>query len=92
MGRTITIGLLVCLAIIACNMNIPVAQEISTITGVLTDDFQIVTADGSIYTVELSNSSSEMFDHTDKRVKATGILELTEYGPLFIVTEFVIVD
>lgn len=91
LNKTTIVLCMLCVLLLG-TANAVTAQETTTITGILTDDFQIVTEDGSIYMVEASKITYEMFEYTGNRVRATGMLEITENGPLFSVFDFEIIE
>ena len=68
------------------------AQAPMTVTGVLTEDFEIATDDGDVYDVAEDDVAIQMFEMPGSRVSVTGTLVDTDDGPMFKVNSYKILD
>ena len=68
------------------------AQEAMTVTGTLTEDFEIATDDGDVYDVAEDDVAVRMFEMPGIRVSVTGNLVDTDDGPMFKVNSYRILE
>jgi hypothetical protein len=54
--------------------GVAVADKIVTITGEVTDNFEIITADGDLYEVSENEQGDALMDHVGETVEAKGTL------------------
>ncbi len=80
---------------IICIISAPVSAVFAaegTITGKVTEDFQIVTNDGELYDVNDNEKSEDLMEHVGKTVKATGTLSEEEGAKSITVIDFTVVE
>lgn len=74
---------------------VPVASALAaegTITGKVTEDFQIVTNDGELYDIIDNEKSGDLMEHIGKTVKATGTISESDGEKTITVTDFTVVE
>jgi hypothetical protein len=69
----------------------PAAAQ-GSITGMVTEEFQISTSDGEIYDVTENEKSGELMEHVGKTVTVTGTLSEEGGAKTITVMEFKVVD
>jgi hypothetical protein len=62
----------------------------STITGTVTEDFQIITNDGEAYDVTGNEKSGELMEHVGKTVRVTGTLSEEDDARTITVSDFMV--
>ncbi len=70
----------------------PALATEGTITGKVTEDYQIVTSSGDRYDVVESEKSEELMDHVGKTVKATGTLSEEDGTKSITVVDFTVME
>lgn len=63
-----------------------------TITGTVTEDFQIVTNDGKSYDVNDNEKSGDLMEHVGKTVRATGTLSVEDGAKTITVINFTVLE
>lgn len=77
---------------IAFIFGIAFSADTKTITGTVNDDYQIVTDDGTAYTVEASETGDEVVELVGQKVKVTGTVEESEGENMITVTSYVVIE
>jgi hypothetical protein len=77
---------------IALIFGIAFSGETKVITGTVNDDYQIVTDDGTAYTVEAGEAGDEVVELVGKKVKVTGTVEESEGENMITVTSYVVIE
>ena len=65
--------------------------ETMVITGTVNDDYEIVTDEGTAYTVEEGEIGDEVVELVGRKVKVTGTVEESEGEKMITVTSYVII-
>ena len=66
--------------------------ETKVITGTVNDDYEIVTDEGTAYTVQEGEMGDEVVELVGRKVKVTGIVEESEGEKMITVTSYVIIE
>jgi hypothetical protein len=69
----------------------PAATQ-SSITGTVTEEFQIATEDGDVYDVTENEKSDELMEHVGETVTVTGTLSEKDGAQTITIMEFKVVD
>jgi len=77
---------------IACIFGIAFSAETKIITGTVNDDYQIVTDNGTAYTVEENEKGDEVVQFVGQKVKVTGIVEESEGENIITVISYVVIE
>jgi len=77
---------------IALIFGIAFSGETKVITGTVNDDYQIVTDEGTAYTVEAGEAGDEVVELVGKKVKVTGTVEESEGENMITVTSYVVIE
>ena len=77
---------------IALIFGVAFSGETKVITGTVNDDYEIVTDEGTVYTVEVGEVGDEVVELVGRKVKVTGIVEESEGEKMITVTSYVIID
>jgi hypothetical protein len=77
---------------IALIFGIAFSGETKVITGTVNDDYEIVTDDGTAYTVEAGEAGDEVVELVGKKVKVTGTVEESEGENMITVTSYVVIE
>ena len=77
---------------IALIFGIAFSGETKVITGTVNDDYQIVTDEGTAYTVEEGEMGDEVVELVGRRVKVTGTVEESEGEKMITITSYVIIE
>ncbi|MBU0986905.1 MAG: hypothetical protein KKH68_06590 [Proteobacteria bacterium] len=63
-----------------------------TITGKVTDTYQIVTEDGTVYEVADTDMGNDLLNHVGKTVEATGTIAVEEGHNVITVTSYTLLE
>ena len=77
---------------IALIFGVAFSGETKVITGTVNDDYEIVTDEGTAYTVEVGEMGDEVVELVGRKVKVTGIVEESEGEKMITVTSYVIIE
>jgi hypothetical protein len=77
---------------IALIFGIAFSGETKVITGTVNDDYQIVTDEGTAYTVAEGEIGDEVVELVGQKVKVTGTVEESEGEKMITVTSYVVIE
>ena len=77
---------------IALIFGIAFSGETKVITGTVNDDYQIVTDEGTAYTVAEGEMGDEVVELVGQKVKVTGTVEESEGEKMITVTSYVVIE
>jgi hypothetical protein len=77
---------------IALIFGVAFSGETKVITGTVNDDYEIVTDEGTAYTVEEGEIGDEVVELVGRKVKVTGTVEESEGEKMITVTSYVIIE
>lgn len=89
--RSKIILLLLAVIFLLPGINLLSAGELVTVTGVVNEDSQIETPDGTVYEILESEKGVEVFEMTGKTVKVTGEVEEVDGDRLIRIVSYEVV-
>jgi hypothetical protein len=99
--KTNTRFIVAVLAVI-CMISIPFASVVAsedthkgakgTITGKVTEDFQLIADDGEVYAINDNEESKNLMEHVGETVKVTGMLNEEDGEITITVTDFTVLQ
>lgn len=86
------IGIVFIIICVGLLFGISGAGELMTITGQVTEDFQVLSDDGIPYEILINDMGAEIVDHIGERVKVTGIVEEDEGYKVIDVQSYTVLE